>query len=157
MAELSGFGPPRDLATPTGGLANRCLTRLGLQLQRWRKRRILKSHTALRPLLAVFKTAPLPLGLLFQMAEGRNLEILHGVSPATGGVRSRFLAFRITLPKMVDVSGARTRRSTISGRTQFYHKLCLITPIENGGTGEIRTHTVLPLKQVTLPVGLQFR
>ena len=32
MAELSGFGPPRDLATPTGGLANRCLTRLGLQL-----------------------------------------------------------------------------------------------------------------------------
>ena len=99
MAELSGFGPPRDLSTPTGGLANRCLTRLGLQLQEWRKRRISKSHTASLPLLAVFKTAPLPLGLLFQMAEGRDLETLHEVSPATGGVRSRFLAFRITLPK----------------------------------------------------------
>ena len=32
MAELSGFEPPWGLSTPTGELATRCLTRLGLQL-----------------------------------------------------------------------------------------------------------------------------
>ena len=34
------------------------------------------------------------------------------------------------LRKLVDVSRARTCTGTISGRTQFIHKLCLITPIE---------------------------
>ena len=32
--------------------------------------------------------------------------------------------------KLVDVSRARTCTGTISGRTQFIHKLCLTTPIE---------------------------
>ena len=32
MAEQSGFEPERGYYTPTGGLANRCLTRLGLLL-----------------------------------------------------------------------------------------------------------------------------
>ena len=93
-----------------------------------------------------------------KMAEEGNLEIPHGLATATSGFQDRPLAFRVTLPSW-------RKGGVLKPYTGFPPLLAVFEaaslplglPFQIGGTGEIRTHTVLPLKQVTLPVGLQFR
>lgn len=65
MAEREGLETSRDgVATPTRRLPTVCLAfRLTAPSERWRRGGILKSYRDLRPLLAVFEAAALPLGL----------------------------------------------------------------------------------------------
>ena len=139
MAETAGFEPAREPCGPYSRFSKPlpCLVRLTSPYGGGRGSR--NPTGTLRPVLAVFKTAPLPLGLFLRNGgaggsrnpTGTFRPLLGGFRPPalplglpllkwrkrgiskphwnlaarTGGFRGRSLAFRVTLPLMVDMAG----------------------------------------------------
>lgn len=101
LAEAAGFEPAQGVNAPTGGLASRCLARLGLRFLflRWRREGVLKSHGAFLSLLVVFKATALPLGL--SRLKWRSERVLkpHGMvlSPLLDGFQPSALPLGLPL------------------------------------------------------------